>query len=176
MKKLKHIAVAAVLLCTGAVSFAGPRGIGGTFSPASSGISYVHNLNGDIFYELSVEADYAANVFRHQGSPGAKARFSYNCILLEREFAESCLRLYGGAGAMLGYLTECFRSTRGVCGGLTGTFGAELAFRMPVSLTLDISPCLGFMLHRSPQGINMDFYVDGVTYALLPRIGIRYCF
>lgn len=176
MKRLAHIGAAAVLLCVGSVAFAGPRGIGASFSPVSSGISYVHNLKGDIFYELSVETDYASKVFRQSGAPGAKARFSYNCIFLEREYTESALKLYGGAGAMLGYLTECFHSTRGVCGGLTGTFGAELTFSVPVSLTLDISPCLGFMLHRSQFGINMDFYLDGITYALLPRLGIRYCF
>lgn len=166
-----------MVLASSAVMTAGPDAAGCRFSLDGAGIVYRHELRKDVFYEVSVSIDYGHSVFVTRTSPGVWAKYGYNIVFAEKEYEAGTLKSYAGPGVMLGYTVDTFSSLRGLAGGLTGTIGMEYEFRkVPVILSLGITPCLGFLLRDNDGMRQMDFYFSGVTYSFLPEIGIRYSF
>lgn len=149
---------------------------GGSFSLNGSGIVYRHDLRGDVFYEVALEVDYSHSVMVSRTLPGVWARYGYNVVFAEKTYSDGTLRCYAGPGVALGYITDTFNSQRGLAGGLTGTVGLEYAFKVPVILSVSITPCLGFHYCRKDGAGHLDFYRGGITYSFLPNIGIKYSF
>lgn len=164
------------LLASAFILPARPHAIGGSFSLNGAGVVYRQELRRDVFYEVGLEVDYSYSVFVSRTSPGAWARYCYNMVFAEKEYEEGTLRFYGGPGVAAGYIRDAFSSCEGLAGGLTGTVGMEYSFKVPVVLSLSITPCLGLMYSRDGSGRQLDFYFGGVSYAFLPSIGIKYCF
>lgn len=154
-----------------------PRSVGATFSPASSGIIYQHGLTSSTFYELSLEADYLRSVFKEPSRPGIRLSYNYCMAFSHKDYEDGRLQFYWGAGVMAGWVSDCFRNSTGFAGGLTGTLGLEFMFRLPVCISLSISPCVGFQFAgRENEQISMKLYMDGLTWSFMPRLGIKYCF
>ncbi|MBO5194234.1 MAG: hypothetical protein J6B62_05000 [Bacteroidales bacterium] len=153
-----------------------PHAIGGSFSLNGAGVVYRQELRRDVFYEVGLEVDYGYSVFVSRALPGAWVRYGYNMVFAEKEYEEGTLRFYGGPGVAAGYIRDAFSSREGLAGGLTGTVGMEYSFKVPVVLSLSVTPCLGLMYSRDGNGRQLDFYSGGVSYAFLPSIGIKYCF
>lgn len=177
IKAYKFIACMAFSLVFALGTAAVPRGVGATFSPASSGIIYQHGLTSSTFYELSLEADYLRSVFREPSVPGVKLAYNYCIVFSQKEYEDGHLHFYGGAGAMAGWVHDWFRSSTGLVGGLTGTIGMEFVFRQPVCISLSMTPCVGFQFAgKDNEQISMKLYIDGVTWAFMPKLSIKYCF
>lgn len=173
----RFLMMTAAFIVSMAGMYARPSGsIGGCFSLNGTGVSFHREMNGYTFWQIDLEVDYSHAVFRERSCPGVILRYGYNKVFKECRKETGTLRFYGGPGVMFGYSMSNFNDRRGHVGGLTGTLGLEYVFDMPVTLSLSITPCLGFHLSRPGDSYSMDLYLDGITYALLPTIGIRYEF
>lgn len=177
MKRL--YATILLLMSVSAISFLAlsqPRSIGGTFSPGGLGISYQHQAADSTFFEINAGIDLCGVLDGRTLYPGAKASFSYNFIFWSHDFRSGSLSSYAGIGLAAGYLRQT-DGTTGPAAGLLGKIGIEYVFtETPVVLSLDFSPLLGMQIDSAGSSSNLRMYLDGLSKAYYPRLGIRYCF
>lgn len=149
MKKYIVAAVVALLL-GGVCALAQPRAIG---IRTLGMLSYEHTFGGVNFLEAEIGAGYG----------GLMLEGVYNWMLVESVGDVSNLNLYAGPGLALGVWQNAFSA------GLSAQLGLEYSFdAIPIQLSLDIRPKFGFN--------GSTFWTTGLTYGLVPHLGIRYLF
>ena len=72
--------------------------------------------------------------------------------------------------------TTPVESSDGVFFGIMGKIGVECRFIRRVNLTASISPVIGSHLIYNNGLVTMKWYRNGLYYALVPEIGIKYRF
>ncbi len=83
---------------------------------------------------------------------------------------------FAGPGISAGYVRN-LPGSLGIMAALTGCFGFEYTFAVPVSLSVSLEPSIGIHINEDEFGyVTMDFYKTGFFYSLLPHIGIKYRF
>ncbi len=156
MKK-KLILIAAVVLGCSAVVSAQPRAIGGRLAYGIDA-SYQHQMNGENF----IEATLGAFMFDKFSTTG-----TYNFMIAQPAWtAKGEWGFYAGPGASLSFADHFFSI------GLVGQVGLEYTFWFPLQLSVDLRPQIGMNTFHG----NSDFYTDGLTYGLIPTVGVRYRF
>lgn len=176
---MRYVGAVILLLALASVfsvrSAAQPRSVGGLFSFSGIDVSYQHQASDSTFFEISAGIDLCGVLDGSAMYPGAKAGFSYNFVFWDHEFESGLLSTYAGIGFAAGYV----RQTNGIKGpmaALLGKIGLEYAFRVPVILSVDFSPLLGMQIDGTATGASLRMYIDGLSKAFYPKLGIRYCF
>ncbi|MCD8206716.1 MAG: hypothetical protein LUD72_02130 [Bacteroidales bacterium] len=148
--------------------------IGAIFSLNRSGIIYSRTTSPDIFWNISLAIDYGDCILRHSVEPGVTAAFSYNFVIRNWTHKNGSSHLYAGPGVTLGYAHDHDKSY-GFIGAVTGTFGYEYRFNIPVTLSVGIVPTLGVHVGKNDARMLMELYSNGLAWSLGPQVSLKYC-
>ncbi len=172
-----RLAFISVLIMTLAAtaSRAQPRSAGGVFSATGIEVSYQHHGADSTFFELNAGVDFCDVLDGTVSSPGAKLNFSYNFIFWGHVFDSGYMSASGGIGLAAGYVRQP-GELPGPMAGLVGKIGLEYRFKVPVILSLDLSPILGMKLDGTGSESRLKMYSEGLVKSYYPRLGIRYSF
>lgn len=191
MKKIALCILAAVI-CIAAD--AKPRGMGMRFGATGIEASYQLNATSRGFVQIDFGMDLGYNA---NGRPGAKAAFSYDFIWAEPAWtARGTWSIYTGPGITLGFVDDIVPydiegSIKGYhdYGFMIGghlDIGLEYTFNFPVSIALNVRPCIGIHVNdgkmtvpgtdlRVEYGSKADFYQNGLV-GFVPSLALRYRF
>lgn len=173
------IIIVAVLLASPALShglYAQSRTIGGGISPNGVSVTYEHILKDRSFIELSLKAEASELSFGRSSYPGASFSVTWNYILKEWISQEgNAINFFMGPGVIAGY-TKDYMTTDGVMIGIKGRVGFECLFVRNVAISATLSPVIGSHIVYSEALTSMKYYRNGLRYALIPEIGIKYKF
>ncbi|MCD8312665.1 MAG: hypothetical protein LUC24_00720 [Bacteroidales bacterium] len=143
--------------------------VGTVFSPGRTGVTYSRTISDGIFIDVSANIDYGGCVLKQSRQPGALATFSYDFILKDWEHSF----LYIGPGIALGYVRDKDRPY-GLSCGITGTFGYEYRFSVPVSIGVSVMPLFGIHISNPGGGMLMELYRNGLNWSFGPQVSLRY--
>ncbi len=147
--------------------------IGAIFSMNRSGILYSRTTSEEIFWNISLAIDYGDCILRHSVEPGVSAAFNYNFIIRTWEHRNGSSHIYAGPGVIFGYAHDRKRAY-GLIGAVTGTFGYEYRFNIPVSISVGIVPTLGVHAGETGGRLLMELYNNGLAWSLGPQISLTY--
>ena len=160
MKKL--LLILALTLGIASVAGAQSRAIGARLGYGVE-LSYQHYLQPDAFLEADLGLDLV-------GKGGFKATAIYDWEIAHPDWtSQGEWMIYAGPGASLGVLCNDKDSASGFMLGICGQLGIEYTFPIPLALSLDIRPQIGY--HFGDSGV----YSAGL-FGLMPTFGIRYRF
>ncbi len=151
------------------------KSVGAVIAPDRAGFGYQQFLDEDTFWNFDVGVDYGAHMLGQDSDPGVRISFGYNFIIWDKTYPEGRSRIYAGPGITAGYLADKDNSHGGLAG-VTGNFGFEHDFGIPVTLSVSISPTLGLHLHNTERGLQLKSYINGLLWSFAPQAGIRYTF
>lgn len=149
---------------------------GALFSPKGCGIIVsVPAAGGECRATFEGLLDFSGLLLGKVKHPGGMFRFFYDYTILTKTCGSdtSLFSLYAGPGAMLGYV----RDRDGIFGpavALSGEFGMAYSPKPCVRLSLGINVDLG--LHFDVEESKTGIYMEGLTRAWMPSVGIMYCF
>ena len=182
----------AMLVCT--ALYAQPREMGLRIGAGGLEAAYQHELYSTQFIEADLGMDLGYNL---NGRPGIKATASYNFIWAQPAWtAKGIWSIYSGPGMTLGYVDDIVPYEisgkmkgyydEGFMIGFVVNVGVEYMFTVPLSITLDVRPCVA--VHMNEGRIKLpgtDMYADSKGKAgfydngllgFIPSISIRYRF
>ncbi len=148
--------------------------VGAIFSLNRSGIIYNRTISPDIFWNISLAIDYGDCILRHSVEPGVTAAFSYNFIIRNWTHKNGSSYIYAGPGVTLGYAHDKDKEY-GLIGAVTGTFGYEYRFNLPVSISVSIVPTIGVHVGETDGRMLMELYNNGLAWSLGPQVSLKYC-
>ena len=168
------------VLITGMTSIcasAQPQSIGITSSFRGFSISYDHKLkNNDSFLEMSIMADTEEFFLFRSDHPGVSASVNWNIIFKQWLTSEgNTMSLYAGPGATIGYGKD-FKTEDGLHFGLQGRLGIKCDYNKKISISACITPIIGSHMTFDDRYVSMKYFRNGIQYALVPEIGIKYRF
>lgn len=163
---------AAMTLCTNAICQ--PKSAGVSFGHSGAGVTYEYFTSSDTFVQLHLREDSVVAGLRTDNEPCFAASVTWNIICGELTSRNgNKVRLLAGPGLIAG-ITDDYMSKRGPFAGLAGRFGGECAFDRGITLSITVTPMLGMHLSRVDDYISMRMFRKGITYAIMPEIGIKY--
>lgn len=173
-----HICLAmltAILVCSGSLR-AQTRSVGTSWSFSGIGVTYEHTTSESSFVEINARTDLSKVFIGKTAKPGASASFTWNMIFAQTEsrngFRITC---YSGPGATLGW-SEDLKTGHGLVFGIKGRVGVCCLFDRNIMISAGIAPELGIHASGKAGAITMNLYRSGITFGLLPEIGIKYAF
>lgn len=170
---LSVICLATSFLC---MANAQPRSSGLTFSYSGIGISYQHDIDGENFAEIQLRAETTETFNGNADMPGVSASFTWNMILSGFTSRNgNRVEIFAGPGIIAGASYDMKRPL-GCFFGLKGKIGGECTFSRKIAVSLSIAPVIGVHFGKEYQTMNMHLYRNGLLYAIMPEIGIRYAF
>ena len=174
---LKTILAFAVSLLALSSVYAQPKSLGASFSFSGFGLVYDHALKNDMsFLEVSLKAESAEGFLGRSVYPGVSVGFAWNMVIKEWLSREgNPIRLFAGPGVIAGYGPD-HKSMDGVIIGLKGCFGAECSFARNAVISISLAPVIGSHIELKEGTLLMKYYRNGIQYALVPEIGIKYRF
>ena len=149
---------------------------GALFSPKGCGVVVeVPAAGGECTATFEGLLDFSGLLLGKVKHPGGMFRFFYDYTFYKKECDETggLFSVYAGPGAMLGYV----RDRDGIFGpavALSGEFGIAYTPKPCVRLSLEINVDLG--LHFDVEDSRTSIYMEGLTRAWMPSVGIMYCF
>lgn len=177
MEKFLTIMLTLILAgCLSGHSNAQPRSLGGVFSFSGIDASYQHYTRDSVFLEIGAGIDFEGILDGTAKLPGAKLALTCNFIFFRRDFKSGTMDLYAGPGFTAGLVRQDGGRLFGPMAGLCGRIGLEYRFKVPVILSVDFMPVLGMHLDYDKKQNLLKFYSNGLNYAYIPRVGIRYRF
>ena len=166
--------------------YARSKAIGATFSYTGTAVSYEHTTKKDNSYlDLSLKAEFSEFTSGRSSYPGISTSLTWNSILKDWTTSEgNTVSIFAGPGVVAGFgkdyskskKTTPVESSDGVFFGIMGKIGVECRFIRRVNLTASISPVIGSHLIYNNGLVTMKWYRNGLYYALVPEIGIKYRF
>ena len=172
VKRTLLLVCAAMTLCTNAISQ--PKSAGVSFCHSGAGVTYEYFTASDTFVQLQLRTDVVEAAARAENEPCFAASATWNIICGELTSRNgNKIRLLAGPGLTAG-ITDDYMSKRGPFAGLAGRFGGECAFDRGITLSITVTPMLGVHLSRVDDYINMRMFRKGITYAIMPEVGIKY--
>ena len=109
-------------------------------------------------------------------SPGYRAGYQISFPLICKDLSESCtFRFEAGPGMTAGFVRDGDKD-RGLLGGVSGIAVIDLIFNK-LTISCSATAILGFHLnyHNSEFG-TLELYRNGLKYAGIPEIAIKYRF
>lgn len=157
--------------------YAQPKALGMSFSFNNIGVSYEHFSSDGNFTEFALNAKFSEMFLGRQDNYGGDASFTWNLKIGEIMTSEgNPVTFFAGPGAVVGWGAN-FKTVPGVYLGIKGRVGAECAFsRRNVTISAYIAPVFGAHVSEAEGSIKMDYYKNGLIYAWIPEIGIKYRF
>lgn len=154
-----------------------PKSVGATFSFTGIGICYEHSLaKENSFVQVNLRAETPEVFIGRQNMPGCSASFTWNIILKELLSPDgNTIKVFAGPGAAIGWGHD-FKERDGLFFGLKGSLGVECDFSRNVTLSASIAPVVGPHIVFHYDHLTMRYYRNGIQYALVPEIGIKYKF
>ena len=149
---------------------------GALFSPKGCGIVVsVPAAGGECRATFEGLLDFSGLILGKVNHPGGMLRFFYDYAILTKTCGEAPAEftLYAGPGAMLGYV----RDRDGVFGpavALSAEFGMAYSPKPCVKISFGINADLG--LHFDVNESKTRIYLEGLTRAWMPAVGLQYCF
>lgn len=160
------IAVAALLTCAAAVSYAQPKAIGGRLG-AGVEASYQHSLaagNNGFANFIQLDAGLALPLGAGD-SIGAVATCTYNFVFAKPKWTtKGEWEWHAGPGAALGY-------NNGFVIGVTGQVGLMYTFDFGLQLGASFRPTFGLRVND-----QVGYWGSGTYAGLVPTISVRYAF
>ncbi len=174
---LKSILAFAVSFLALSAAHAQPKSLGASFSFSGFGLIYEHSLRNDLsFMEVSLRAESAEGFLGRSAYPGVTVGFTWNMVIKEWLSREgNPIRLFAGPGVIAGYGPD-HKTLDGVIIGLKGRFGAECSFARNAVISISLAPVIGSHIILKEGTLLMKYYRNGIQYALVPEIGIKYRF
>ena len=165
---------AAMTLCTNAICQ--PKTAGTSYSFSGVGLTYEYFTSDDTFVQLQIRTDSVKDAPTKGNEPCFAASATWNIIYKDITSRNgNVIHLTAGPGLIAG-ITDDFVSGRGPFAGLAGRFGGECAFDRRITLSITVTPMLGVHLSRVDDYINMKLFRKGISYAIMPEIGVKYTF
>lgn len=154
-----------------------PQSIGVTSSFCGFAISYEHKLkNQESFLEMNLKAETAELFLFRSEYPGISASVNWNIIFKQWLTSEgNTVSLYAGPGANIGYGKD-FKTKDGLHFGLQGKVGVKCDYSKKISISVCITPIIGSHMTFDDRYVSMKYFRNGIQYALVPEIGIKYRF
>lgn len=165
------------LTMSSSVSYARPKSLGATFSFTGFALSYEHELERyNSFIEASLKAETSELFLYRADLPGVSGTVTWNIQVKEWLSAEgNRLTFFAGPGIIAGYGYD-YKMPQGVFFGLKGRIGIECNFYRNVVISAFVSPVIGSHVEMYNDHLMMRYYRQGIAYALVPEIGIKYRF
>lgn len=204
MKQVRHIwnsgmsrkgivglfsAVTASLMLSSSVTslHARPKAAGITFSYTGISLCYEHEIGKDRSYlDLSLKSEFSEYTLGRSEYPGISTSITWNSMLRQWTTSEgNIISIFVGPGVTAGYGKDFPESAKsgtstgsydGVFFGIMGRAVVECRFSRNVNLTAGISPIIGSHIVYNNGLMSMKWYRNGLYYALVPEIGIKYRF
>jgi hypothetical protein len=176
LRKIYILIISAVAV-NSAELYAQPNSLGIVFSLNSAGLSYEHSDNDDSTTELSLNARFDDILNGCQSISGYDASVVWNIKIGESVTSEdNTVRFIAGPGAIVGWGDD-YNDVSGLYFGLKGRLGAECSYlNRRITISAYISPVLGGHVTKSGKTAELDLYDNGLIYALIPEIAIKYRF
>ena len=174
---LTYLTMIATLILSSSNAIGQTRSLGATFSFTGVSIAYdIQSGKKDAFLELDLKAECAEFYSGRSEFPGVSASASWNSYLKKWESdGGASVSLFAGPGITLGYTSDNKRAG-GIIFGLEGIVGVECSFKRNVIVSASFAPMIGSHILIGKESAEMNFYRNGIQYALIPEIGIRYRF
>lgn len=171
------LAALTALLLSSVSMRAQSKSIGGSFSFTGISFSYEHRLPKDnSFIAVELKAENNEMEFGRSNHPGVSASATWNVVIKEWMSSENnAISLFAGPGAIIGYGAD-FKTADGAFFGLKGRVGIECSFSRNVIISACMTPILGSHITISNDSMRMTYYKNGLLYALVPEIGVKYRF
>ena len=173
---LKLIFSAVVMYASLLSAYSQPKALGTSFSFSNIGIVYEHQTAPDTFLDVTLKAESTEMFAGRMDHPGFSASVSWNLIVKEWESSEgNSVRIIAGPGVIAGYTAD-YKDFEGILLGIKGKIGGECLFERNMSISVCICPILGSHIVNRLNHSTMKLYKNGLTYSLIPEIGLKYRF
>lgn len=171
---LLHILFAAFLCCM--ESHAQSKAVTSSWSYNGIGIGYEQRIDEKKFIQVDLRSELAELFYDRTAPIGVSASFTWNIIFAQHPSRHGNKIIYfAGPGASAGWAKDT-GSASGLFFGLKGRIGAECVFERGIALSVSAAPVLGMHASAKKNAVNMRLYRNGLTYGMLPEVGIKYLF
>lgn len=171
---LLHTLFAAFLCCM--ESHAQSKAVTSSWSYNGIGIGYEQRIDEKKFIQVDLRSELAELFYDRTAPIGASASFTWNIIFAQHPSRHGNKIIYfAGPGASAGWAKDT-GSASGLFFGLKGRIGAECVFKRGIALSVSAAPVLGMHASAKKNAVNMRLYRNGLTYGMLPEVGIKYLF
>ena len=172
-----YVTMMMACLLPSSLVIAQPKSVGVSFSYTGISLSYEMNSHkSNSFIDLELKAENSEFYAGRSKFPGISASASLNYYLKQWCSDDgTSVNLFAGPGLIAGYCPD-YKTLSGVIFGLKGKLGTECIFNRNVLVSVAIAPILGTHLLLKDDAVQMKYYRNGLQYALIPEIGIKYRF
>lgn len=176
-----RIFVMAAMILTSSITHARTRSIGAIFSYTGLSTSIeipveTKSASRESFIDLELKAENEELYTGRHSYPGVSAAASWNFILKEWKSPDgNTVNFFAGPGVALGYCAD-YKTDNGVMFGFKGRVGVECHFKRNVIISATFAPIIGSHITDYNGFALMKYYRNGLQYALIPEIGIKYRF
>ena len=165
----------AALVC-GMKSHAQSKAVTSSWSYNGIGIGYEQRIDEKSFIQVDLRSELAELFYDRKAPIGVSGSFTWNLIFAQHLSRHGNKIIYfAGPGATAGWAKDS-ASSKGLIFGLKGRIGAECIFERGLALSVSVAPVLGMHASERNNTINMRLYRNGLTYGMLPEVGIKYLF
>lgn len=174
---LKCILSGVVLFLALLSSYAQPRSLGTSISYTGIAAEYEHRLPKDnSFLNVSLKAQMSEYNADRASYPGISASLTWTSILKQWQSSEgNTISFFAGPGATIGYEKD-HKTAEGVFLGIKGRAGIECTFSRKIIISANIAPVIGSHIVYDNGLMSMKYYKNGLLYALVPEVSIKYAF
>ena len=172
-----YMTLIAAFLLPPSIAIAQPKALGVSFSFTGISLSYeIYPNQSNSFVDLEIKAENCEFYAGRSKHPGISASASWNYFIKEWKSSETeSVQLFAGPGITLGYSSD-YKSVDGFLFGLKGRVGAQFSFDRRVIISASLAPIIGSHIIIDNDSVKMNYYRNGLQYALIPEIGIKYRF
>ena len=176
LRKIYTLIISAIAV-TSVELYAQPNSLGVVFSFNSVGLSYEHSDTDDNAIEFSLNARFDDFLNGCQYIDGYDASVVWNIKIGESITSEgNPLKFFAGPGAIIGMGPD-YNEISGIYMGVKGRLGAECTYlNRRITISAYISPVMGAHITENGKTAELDLYDNGLIYALIPEISIKYRF
>jgi len=175
--RLAAVIMAVFSLLAGSTAYAQPKAVGMSFSFNDINISYEHSAPDGSFTEFAIGGRFAEMFLGRRGTPGIEASMTWNLVMSETVSSEdNAIVFFAGPGIAAGWGDD-YKTPEGFYFGLKGRVGAECRFEeRGVAISAFLSAVAGLHMIILEDSISMRYYRNGILYALIPQISVKYSF
>ena len=157
-------------------SHAQSKAVTSSWSYNGIGIGYEQRIDEKKFIQVDLRSELAELFYDRTAPIEASASFTWNIIFAQHPSRHGNKIIYfAGPGASAGWAKDT-GSASGLFFGLKGRIGAECVFERGIALSVSAAPVLGMHASAKKNAVNMRLYRNGLTYGMLPEVGIKYLF
>lgn len=171
---LLHTLFVAFICCLD--SHAQSKALSSSWSYNGIGIGYEQHIDEKKFIQVDLRSEFTELFYDNKAPAGVSASFTWNVIFAQHPSRHGNKIIYfAGPGASIGWAKD-IKAAAGLFFGLKGRIGAQCIFDRGLALSVSASPVIGMHASAKKNAINMRLYRNGLTYGLLPEVGIKYLF